>query len=229
MSTRRERQRLLGIAVIGVATCCALAGVAYGFVEVYSNSFASKPQFRSVKTVSGEKCDRVWKEKHKRMGISTKNGPRHCRYKLPVQGSSPQPDHRFDLTGRISKETEGAIRSDAYISSSVRVGDGKRYEVRVFPKDRDYELRRKPGGGGFPNAGGSGAIKGIGKANKIRLLVEGARVRVTINGTEVADLTDASPGELKGTKIEFGVGSERNTSKATRATIDSVKVSVPTP
>src|SRR5687767_8652427 len=145
MSTRRERHRLLLIAVFGAAACCAVVASALAFVQVYGNNFNNRPQYREVKTITdGNKCKREFKDARQQMGVETTDGPRHCRYKPPVQGSNPQPDYRFDATARILTKTDGAIRRDAYVSISARVGGGERYELRVFPKDKDYELRRKP-------------------------------------------------------------------------------------
>jgi hypothetical protein len=230
MSTRREHPRLVWIAVLGVVACCAAAATAFGFVQVYGNNFPNKPSYREIKPITdSDECARDFMESRHAMRAQTKAGPRHCRYRPPAQGSGPQPDHRFDAIGKILKATPSEIRTDAYLSMSVRVGAGERYELRIFPKDKTYELRRKPGGPGFPSAGPNNAIRPIDEANRMRLLVEGARVRAFVNGTMLADITDAQPGELHGAKVEFGVGSERNTNKPTIALFDGLKLSVPTP
>jgi hypothetical protein len=218
------------IAVLGAVACCATAAAAFGFVQVYSNNFNSKPQYREIKTVTNNNhCVRKFMEAREAMRATATDGARHCRFKPPVQGSNPQPDHRFDVTGRILSQTPSQIRSDAYVSISVRVGGGDRYELRIFPRDKDYELLRKPGGPGFPDAGPSNAIKPISEANRMRLQVEGNRVRAFVNGTQLADRTDPAHGELRGAKVEFGVGNERNSNKPTVALFDGVKLSVPTP
>jgi Domain of Unknown Function (DUF1080) len=230
MSTRRGRTKVLLIAAFGAVACCALAASAYGFVQVYSNNFNNKPQYRSVKTVtSGNHCKRKFKESRKAMEVMTTDGPRHCRFKPNAQGSAPQPNQRFDAVGRILTKTASHLRPDAYMSMSIRVGGGERYELRIFPKDRDYELRRKPPGAMFPSAGSNNAIKPIGEANRMRLQVDGARVRAFVNGTQLADVTDPSPGELRGAKVEFGVGSLKNTRQPTVAMFDKLKLSIPTP
>ncbi len=230
MSTRRDRSRPLFAAIFGAAVCCALAATAYGFVQVYGNNINNRPQYREIKTVTNsDKCKRRFQEARKQMEVTAVGGPRHCFFKPPVQGSGPHPDHRWDARGRILTKTASAIRLDAYLSMSVRVGGGERYELRIFPKDREYELRRKPGGAMFPKTGGNNAIKPIGEGNNMRVLVTGAKVRALVNGTEVAEVTDPQPGELRGAKVEFGVGNLRNTGKSTVATFDALKLSVPNP
>jgi hypothetical protein len=230
MTHRRDRFRLLWIAALGAVACCALAATAFAFVQVYSNNFNNKPQYREIKTVTeGGHCKRKFMEERQAFQGFTTDGPRHCRFKPPVQGAQPQPDHRFDVVGRVLSKTPSQIRTDAYVSISVRVGGGDRYELRVWPKDKTYELRRKPGGPGFPVAGPNGDIKPIGRANRMRLLVEDARVRAYVNGTELANVVDPSPGELRGAKVEFGVGNQRNTEKPTYALFDGVRLSVPNP
>jgi len=241
MSSRRGRQTTLLLAVFGVVVCCAVAGTASGIagivnvqtnkiVSVYSNNMNNKPQYREIKTVtSGNKCKRQYQERRKQMEISTTEGPRHCYFKPPVQGSNPQPDHRWEARARMLTKTPSSIRLDAYLSLSARVGGGDRYELRVFPKDREFEIRRKPGGANFPHTGSNNAIKPMGEANQLRLIVEGTHVRAIANGTQLADVNDPQAGQIRGAKVEFGVGNLKNTSKPTLATFDGLKLAVPDP
>lgn len=231
MSTRRGHLRLRFLAGAGVAAlCAAMATSAVAFVDIYVNNFKSKPEYREIEAVTGgNKCHREFKKKREVMLILVDEGPKLCKFKPPVQGSNPKPDHRFDAHSRLLKATPGAVRDDAYLMVAVRVGGGKRYELRVFPKDKDFQLRRQPGGAGFPVDGGNGDIGGVGEVNKLRVVVIGDRIRALVNGTEVADVTDANPGQVSGTKLEFGVGTTRNTKKDTQGTFDRLKVSVPNP
>jgi hypothetical protein len=218
------------LAAIGAAVGFGLAATAFGFVQVYQNSFSTQKRYAEIKTVSkGDRCGRKYMEKRKAMRVRAKDGPRDCRYKPAVQGSGPQPDHRFGAVVRLLTKTPSGIRSDGYISMSIRVGSGEGYELRLFPKDKTYELRRKPGGGGFPDAGPSNAIKGIGKVNRMRIQTEGSHVRAFVNGTELADVNDGNANELKGRKVEFGVGNLRDTENPTYALFDKLKVAVPDP
>ena len=230
MSPRRERTKLLLVGAFGAVALCAMAAAAFGFVKVYSNSFNSKQQYRQVKTIGGgNKCDREFKDKRGVMEIDLGDGPRACSFKAPVQGIQQKPDHRFDVAARITRDTDSAARNDAYLAAAVRVGGGARYEFRVFPKDKRFQLRRKPSGAGFPVGDPSGDVKGIGKLNKMALIAEGDRIRAIVNGTEVADLVDANGNEVDGTRLEFGLGNVKNTNKNTVGHVDKIKVAVPNP
>ncbi len=59
--------------------------------------------------------------------------------------------------------------------------------------------------------------------------MEGSHIRVIANGTELADVNDPQAGQLRGAKVEFGVGNLKNTSKPTLATFDGLKLAVPDP
>ena len=217
------------LAALGVVGALLLAATAFAFVQIYVNGFNNKDKYKEIEKVSGKKCDRAYKEKKGRMQVSADEGPMSCSFKLPVQGSTQRPDHRFDAHARLMKATDANIREDAFVLLALRVGAGDRYEFRVFPRTRDFEVRRKPNGALFPVAGGNGAIKGMGANNKMRLVVDNDRVRALVNGTEVADVIDPSPGDVEGGKVYFGVGNEKDTGKDTVANFDRLRLSVPTP
>ena len=230
MSTRRERPRLLAAAVIGAAALFATTSVALGFVDIYKNGFGSRANYREVKAVGGgSHCDREHKRGRGLMEVVVKDGRRACQFKPPVQGNQSKPDHRFDGAARIIRDTPQALRADAYLFLAVRVGGDARYELRVFPKDKEFQLRRKPDGAMFPVAGPNGAVKGMGKLNKMALIAEGDRVRAIVNGTEVADVTDPNPNDVIGRRLDFGVGTLKDTKKNTVGNFDSISVGVPDP
>jgi hypothetical protein len=231
MTSRRGQFRLRYVALAGaLALCGALAATALGFVNVYVNPFSKRGEVRQVSLVKGGKhCDRDFLKKRGVMEVNVKSGPGACIYKAPVQGDSSRPDHRFEAQGRILKSTNSRIRDDAYLSIAVRVGGGDRYELRVFPKGRDFVLRRQPGGAGFPANGSNSEIGTPGQLNKLRLTVIGNRVRAHVNGAEVADVTDANANSIKGRKVEFGVGTQANTGKDTDGNFTKLTLSVPDP
>ena len=220
-----------GALVAALFGAAAVASSAFAFVTVYSNSFDSKREYKEVVRVggNGNACKRGWIENREIMRVKLSKAPGACTYKAPVQGDGPQPDHRFDVDGRILKDTAKAVREDAYVSAAVRVGGGHRYELRVFPKQHRYELRRQPGGAGFPANGNEPEIKKLGGLNKLRLQAEGNRIRAFVNGTQVADVTDANAGQLTGAKLELTVGSEADSNKDTVGVFDKIRLSVPDP
>jgi hypothetical protein len=227
----RAKRQGLGALAVALALVAALAASALAFITVYNNSFGSKSAYKEIVRVGhGSKaCDRSWNAKREIMRIELGRAPAACTYKPPVQGDGPQPDHRFDVGGRILKNTADNIRDDAYLSIAIRVGGGKRYELRVFPKGKEFQLRRQPSGGGFPDNGSNPAIGKIGKLNQLRLRADGSQITASVNGTQVASVNDGNPSELSGAKLEFGVGSVGNSKKDTLATFDKVKVAVPDP
>jgi hypothetical protein len=221
---------VLLVAALSAVALLALSAVATGFVQVYSNSFNSKKNYRQIKSIGGgAKCERAFKEKRDVMEVELTEGPRACTFKAPVQGVQRKPDHRFDVKGRLTRDTQSAARRDAYLLTALRVGGGARYELRVFPKDKRFQLRRKPGGAGFPVGDPSGRIKGMGKLNRMALIAEGDRIRAIVNGTEVADVVDVSSNDVDGTRLEFGLGNLKSTKKDSVAHFDQISVGVPNP
>jgi len=232
MSSRRGHFRLNILAVAGVAVLALALAVAAGaaVVGIYTNSFNTKPQFREIQQITkSEACRKTFKAAAKSMEIRVRKAPRACFYRPPVQGSNPRPDHRLDVDGKIIVSTPKAIRGDAYLTASLRVGDGRRYELRVFPKGKRFELRRQPTNAGFPVVGTHGDIRKVGAVNKIRLIATGGQIRGIANGTQIASVTDPNPGQLDGVKIQFGIGNEADSGRNTEGRINRVKVSVPAP
>jgi hypothetical protein len=231
MTSRRGRLRLRHLAPVGaVGLAAALAAPALGVVDVYTNPFSKRGQARQVALAGDSKqCHREFLRKRGVLDVELRKGPGACLLKPPVEGDSPRPDHLWDAHGRILKSTPKNIRDDAYLTISARVGGGNRYELRVFPKGRDFVLRRQPAGAGFPVNGSDPAIGTPGQLNKLRLAVVGDRVRALVNGEEVADVTDGGSSEIKGRTLQFGVGTEADTGKNTEGRFDKVKLAVPNP
>lgn len=227
----RAKRQGFGALAVALGLVAALAASAFAFVNIYKNSFGSKPAYKEVVRVgTGSKaCHRSWNEKREIMRVDLGKGPAVCTYKPPVQGDGPEPDHRFDADGRILKSTAENVRDEAYLTLAVRVGGGKRYELRVFPKGKDFELRRQPNDAGFPDTGSDPAIGKIGKLNRLRLLAEGNQITAFVNGTLLANVNDANASQLEGAKLEFGVGSEADSKKNTVGTFDKLKLAVPDP
>ncbi len=230
MSSRRGHLRLrYGAGALVLALCGALAASAFGFVDVYKNPLKKTSQYRELKKAGkGSRCSRAFSKKRGVMEITVESAPKVCGFKPPVQGDTAKPNHRFDAVGRIKKTTNSNIRDDAYLTASVRVGGGKRFELRVFPKGKEFSLRRQPGGGSFPVNGTNPAIGGIGKQNVLRLTAEGDNIKAHVNGALVGDVTDAG-GDVIGRTLEFGVGSAANSQKDTHGNFDRMKLSVPDP
>lgn len=224
---RTTRQGVAALAIVGTL---AVAATALAVVEIYSNGFNSRHAFGEIESADGgKKCERRWSKKRGQMKVELKKAPGACTYKLPVQGDGSQPDHRLEAKGKIVKATRRKVREDAYLTLAVRVGAGKRYELRVFPKTQEYSLRREPGGAGFPADGTNAEIGKIGAKNALVLVANGNEIRAKANGADLATVNDANASEIGGAKLEFGVGSEADSKKDTVGTFSKVLVSIPNP
>jgi hypothetical protein len=230
MAARRHNRAIVALVGtvlgLGLAAAVALAGV-----TVYKNNFSSRTEVRELERVEGKQCDRRWRKKAKSARVEVKKGPERCGYEPPVQGDSARPDHVFQATGKLLKQTSRRVRGGAYVAVAARVGKNSAYELRIFPARQKYQLVRDPsgGGGGFPAKGNSNAIKGVNKPNALRLKVVDDKVSARVNGTKLAAVTDASPNQLKGRKLEVAVGHKRTSSRAVIATLDDLKLQVPKP
>jgi hypothetical protein len=226
----RRRSLRTGAALAG-ALALTLAATAFALVDVYTNAFSTKGAFKEIKfTGTGPgACERSWSKKRKLINITVKKAPKSCRYSPPVRGSGPRPDHQFQAKARISKRTDTSIRGEAYVAVAVRVGGGNRYELRIFPRETRYELLRQPTGAGFPAQGTSGAIKGMGALNVLRLRAFGNKIKAWANGTELAEVTDGSSADVKGTKIEFSVGNNGDSGKNTVGLFERLELAIPNP
>jgi hypothetical protein len=229
MAGRRHKRAIFALAgaalVLGLAAVLAIAGV-----TVYKNNFSSRAEVREVERVEGKHCDRRWRKKAESVRIELKKGPERCGYEPPVQGDSSRPDHIFQATGKLLKQTSRRVRGGAYVAVAVRVGKDSAYELRIFPARQKYQLRRDPSGGdGFPAKGTSNAIKGINKTNELRLKAFDDKVTARVNGSKLASVTDASPNQVKGRKVEVAVGHKRTSRRDVTATLDDLKLQVPKP
>jgi Domain of Unknown Function (DUF1080) len=226
----RTRTALLAAALAVAGT--AVAATAFGAVTVYDNDFSSRAEVNEVKKAGGKACGRkfVHKGKRKSMRATVKTGPRTCSFRPPVQGDGELPNFELKLDAKVAKSTKDSARRGAFLGVSVRVGGGGvGYHLQVFPHNDRFKLTRGPNSNAFPVNGTEGAIAPIGKKNTLRLSVQGARVRATVNGTEVADVTDNDPGAVSGSKLRFAVGNERSSGKDVVGTVKNVKVTVPDP
>ena len=228
MERFRPRSRRLA-ALAALALAVAFAAVAVADVTVYKNDFSKKEEYKDVKASGGKHCDRSYRKHDEVFRAVVEKAPESCAYKPPVQGSGSQPDHRFQAQGKVLSSTGKSARKKAYLSISVRVGGGDRYELRVFPKTQEYQLKREPTGSGFPVDGSSSQIKGIGERNELRLQAYGNDVKALVNGNEVASVNDGNVGQVDGAKVEFGLGNTGSSKKDTEGTFDKLKLAVPNP
>jgi hypothetical protein len=226
----RRRWTHVAPPVLGGALAAALAAtIAVAAVIVYANDFSSKGEYREIKGSGGKHCERAYAGKAEHMRAVVVNGPETCRYSPPVRSDGPQPDQVFQAEGKALRSTPKSIRDKAFLFITARTGGGDHYELRIFPSGHRWKLSREPAGDGFPVDGKSKRVRSFEKRNAMRLDVKGARVTAKVNGGKLASLTDPSPNELKGGKLEFGVGSKAGARKNTVAAFTKLKVAVPKP
>ena len=210
-----------------------LAAAALAFVTIYKNNFDSKPDLQGGRpgrrrparpataagTRSGRSC-----------GSSSARRPARASTSRRSRATRPQPDHRFDADGRVLKKTADNIRDDAYLSIAVRVGGGKRYELRVFPKEQGLPAspparrRRLPDQRHQP---GDRQDRQQNQHAPARRGEPGSARSSTAPRSPTS--STPTPSELTGAKVEFGVGNNDDSKKNTVATFDKLKLAVPDP
>ena len=225
----RLRPTRIVLAISTVTVMVTGLATAFADVTVYQNDFGSRGEFKEIiRSGGGKACDRRYRKKSNTMVASVHRGRTTCSFRPPVQGDGELPNHNISLDGKILKKTPKSVRGGAFIEVTVRAGGGGTgYSLRVFPNKRRFELRRTPGGAGFPVDGKDKAIKRINERNTLRLTARGARITAEVNGKELAGVDDANPGQVAGSKIRFGVGNRKQKSKPVIATFKRVGVAVP--
>ena len=215
----------------GAAIALALAigvGVAAATAVIFSSNFSSRTEFKAFQKLGGGKtCRKFWLDK-KSFGIEVKEGPLQCDFRTPVSGDSKEPDHEIEAAASVSKSTAKGVQKSAYVGVGLRADQSSRYELRVFPDTREWELRRKPDRQGFPIDGTSGSIGRIGKSNKLKLRVFGDKITAFVNGTKVVpELTDPNPSELNGRRTMILAGHGHNSGKSAEASFSNVRIRIP--
>ena len=209
----------------------AVAATALAGVTVYKNTFARKGDAKELRHAEGKHCRRSLRKKAGNLRVDVTKSPETCGYRPPVEGDTDGPDHSFEAKVRFMRNKSAGLRKHAYVAVDVRSGKSSGYELRVFPVKHRFRVVRKPTGGGhdFPAKGTSRAIKGFNKANVLSLKASGSKVTARVNGTKVAKLTDSNSAQVGGRKVEVAIGSGKRSSKTLSATVDKLKLQVPTP
>jgi hypothetical protein len=206
----------------------ASGGVAAATVVIYSNDFSSRKEFRSLQKFEGGKpCRKFWRDKET-FGVEVKDGPLQCDFSTPLSGDSKEPDHEIEAAATVLDSTSKGARRDAYVGVALRADKSSRYELRVFPDTRTFELRRRPGGGEFPIRGTSEAISRTGKENRLKLRAFGDRITALVNKTRVVpEVVDPNPDELNGRKTLIVAGRDGGSGKSVEGSFSDVRIRLP--
>jgi hypothetical protein len=220
--------RLKLTTAVTVLALAAAGGVAAATVVVYSNDFSNRTKFRAVQKFEGGKpCRKFWRDR-KAFGVEVKKGPLQCDFRTPVSGDSKVPDHEMEANVTVLKSTANAVRRLAYVGVAIRADESSRYELRVYPHTRQWELRRRPDNGEFPIRGTDQGISPINKQNRLRLRAFGNRITAIVNDvTVVPAVADPEPGDLNGRRTLLVAGSGANSGKSAEASFKDVRIRLP--
>jgi hypothetical protein len=210
----------------------AFAAAAAAEVLIYKNDASSRGEYREVRKLGGGKTCERFGRKDEVLGIEVRKGPADCALRTPVTGDGKKPDHDLEAKAKVlRKETARSLRDEVFVAVAVRASADSYYQLRVFPKDEAWELRRKPKGDGFPLTGPPNPpIEGKG-ANELRLQAFGRELTAWINGEKLVNgFTDPNPPkQVDGTKTLISLGHRKDTKKNARGFFDDLKVRLPSP
>ena len=230
----RKLPTILLAAVLAALCVAGTASAVRGF-SIYANDMSTAEKKGQIRPSSGRNCVRGGSPEALKVQVGRRT--RECIYRTPVIGR----DLEIVATARLLSGTPREIRRRTFLSVNLRHDEGMgRYQLRVFPRQRKYQLLKVvPGQGIQYLAVGKGisAIQGINKANKLRLRAfnllgtndkDDCRLLAYVNGKRLAVVFDKRSGSLQGRESSFSVGSRRSARDAV-ASFDNVTVRIPSP
>jgi hypothetical protein len=227
------RRRTWTASVAGLAAGACLAATALAApVPVYKNDMSSTGKRAGLRVLGSGRCNRGGSDVALRVRVGKRTA--ECAYRTPVVGR----DLEIFATERLLSGTPASIRGRTFVGLGLRAGDGN-YKLEVRPAAKAWRLRRvEPGGGSrVLGAGRAPRIGGINEANEMRLRAfnltatadpDDCRLLASVNGVQLAAVTDPAAGPLAGRFSTVSVGSTRNARGAV-ASFDDLIVRVPDP
>jgi hypothetical protein len=219
------------VALAVAALACASVGAA--MIGVYRNSMESLAQRSQLVKLSGRNCARAGANGAMRVTVGKKTAA--CSFRTPVLGR----DLEIAATERLLSGTPENLQRKAFLGLELRAGDGFKYQLLVFPRQKKAQLIKI--GGEDPDylaiARDEKAVMGINEANKLRLravnVTSGpdkgqARLFAYVGGTLVGEAVDDGAGDLSGRNSTVVVGTIKN-GNGIVASVDDVVVRVPSP
>jgi hypothetical protein len=218
------------LAVLGSAAAAAAALGAV--IPIYSNDMSTTGARSQLVPVGHGTCSRGGSGGALKLSVG--KATRECQIRTPVVGANLD----ITATARLSAATPASMQARVFVAVAVRSGSGGQYQLAVFPKKGSFQLRRDvpPNGDRTLLAHGkSSAVKGIGKANKLRLQAfshaDGTtRITAFVNGKKIPSVIDDSrtAASLTGRYSTLAVGSAKAANGASAA-FDDLSVAVPDP
>jgi hypothetical protein len=228
----KHRITATAVAILAAGTLAASASAA-GLINVYRNSMDTASQRGEVVKLSGRTCKRGGENGTLRIEVG-KLTPA-CAYRTPVIGR----DLEIGATERLLSGTPKALQRKAYVGLQLRAGGGGRYELLLYPVQRKVQLLKvTPEGTEYLEiAKDLKAVKGVDKANTLRLLVVNlksgpekgvTRLQGYVGSTLVVRAADPGGGALKGRYSAVVAGAARN-ARGLIVSADDFSVRVPSP
>jgi hypothetical protein len=228
--------RLAALLAVICALALLLAGsAAAALIGIYRNSMESKGQRAQMVKLAGESCARGGSNHAFRVKIGKRT--KECSYRTPVVGR----DLEIAAVARLLSSTPTPLQRKAFIALDLRAGRaGARYQLAVYPLQRKAQLRKVLSDGSVKYlhiAKNVKTVKGLDGANELRLRAINAtsgpekgqcHVLAYVGKMLVADVTDASAGDLQGRASGFSMGAATN-AKGVVASVDDVVVRLPSP
>jgi hypothetical protein len=220
------------LATLAVAAlACAVAGGA--MIGVYRNSMESLAQRSQLVKLSGRNCARAGANGAMRVTLGKKTAA--CSFRTPVLGR----DLEIAATERLLSGTPENLQRKAFLGVELRAGEGFKYQLLVFPRQKKAQLVKVSGEGSkyLAIAKNEKAVMGINAANKLRLravnVTSGpekgqARLFAYVGNTLVGEAKDDAAGDLTGRNSTVVVGTIKN-GNGVVASVDDVVVRVPSP
>lgn len=214
------------ITALIAAFVLAFAAGAAANVLVYTNSFSKKKDVKRInKLQGGGKCKSEWKGK-KAYAVRVNAGDKNCLFRTPVEGDSKGPDYIVQAVAKVQRKTNKRVRKKVYAGLAARANRKSGYEIRVFPKTRNFELLKN---GVTVADGRNKGIKPLDRKNRLRLETVKNTVIAKANGKRLAKFQDRDAEQVVGRKTALAFGSEGKANKDGFGVFDSIKIFVPSP
>ena len=167
------------------------------------------------------------------MLASVKGSPTTCSFRPPVQGDDELPNQCVAVEGKILKKTPKSVRGRAFIEVDRA---RRRRRHRLHAADLPPEASASSSTAARPAAASRRAARATRSrrstsATGIQIVGHGRRrSRRWSTASRWRASTDSNPGQVKGRKVRFAIGSRaKKKNKKVKGTFKRVSVSVPNP
>jgi hypothetical protein len=227
------RTAIFTLLLASLLTFAASAGA--DLIGVYRNTMESKGQLGQITKLSGERCARG--SAAGAFTITIGKATKECSYRTPVLGRDLEIAATMSLLSR--PQVPMSVQHSAYLAVDLRAGGGARYQLAVYPLQGKAQVRKVLADGKIEYLDIEKDVAGIGgldKATQLRLRAFNAtgdakgtaQLLAFVGDKLIAEVSDATAGELSGRASGFSLGSAK-VAKGAQASVDDVLVRVPSP